>query len=105
VVDPNEPGHYPPCPFLSLTGWYCPLCGGLRAGHALLHGQIATAASSDLLVVLAPVLLAGLLVDRARRRGRPLPGRVRLALGWAGAAVVVAFWAWRNRPGSPWSAP
>ncbi|NED58662.1 DUF2752 domain-containing protein, partial [Micromonospora aurantiaca] len=22
--DPNEAGHYPGCPFLALTGYYCP---------------------------------------------------------------------------------
>lgn len=32
-----------PCPFLTLTGWQCPLCGGTRLGNALLHGDIAAA--------------------------------------------------------------
>ncbi|MFD0477703.1 DUF2752 domain-containing protein [Nonomuraea thailandensis] len=37
VIDPNEPGHYPTCPFLWATGLYCPGCGTLRTVHALAH--------------------------------------------------------------------
>ena len=39
TVDPNQPGHYPTCPFLATTGFYCPGCGALRAVHDLLHGE------------------------------------------------------------------
>ncbi|GMA37439.1 DUF2752 domain-containing protein [Demequina litorisediminis] len=28
-VDPHEGGHYPTCPSLLLTGFYCPGCGSL----------------------------------------------------------------------------
>jgi hypothetical protein len=31
VVDPNDSGNYPTCPFLALTGRFCPGCGSLRA--------------------------------------------------------------------------
>ena len=31
------------CPFRTVTGWDCPLCGGTRMGSALLHGDVATA--------------------------------------------------------------
>lgn len=30
-VDPNASGHYPTCPFLQATGWWCPGCGGCAA--------------------------------------------------------------------------
>ena len=33
LVDPNESGHYPTCPFLALTGRFCPGCGSLRAAR------------------------------------------------------------------------
>jgi hypothetical protein len=57
MVDPNEPGHYPMCPTLALLGIDCPGCGGLRATHALAHGDIATALDHNaLFVVLAPLL-------------------------------------------------
>ena len=43
ALDPNVAGHYPTCPWLALTGTYCPGCGSLRAIHALAHGDPATA--------------------------------------------------------------
>jgi hypothetical protein len=33
-------GHGLPCPFLTVTGWLCPLCGGSRMGAALLAGDL-----------------------------------------------------------------
>ncbi|WP_433324904.1 DUF2752 domain-containing protein [Spirillospora sp. CA-294931] len=43
VVDPHEPGHYPTCPSLALTGLYCPGCGGLRMVNSLAHGDVGAA--------------------------------------------------------------
>ena len=59
LVDPNVPGHYPLCPTKALTGLDCPFCGGLRAIHALVHGDIASAVNHNALValVVVPVLL------------------------------------------------
>ncbi|BFV59862.1 hypothetical protein KCMC57_up49660 [Kitasatospora sp. CMC57] len=51
AVDPNTPGHYPVCPVLAATGWWCPGCGGLRAVHALTHGELTAAVHDNLLVV------------------------------------------------------
>jgi hypothetical protein len=59
MVDPNQPGHYPMCPTLAILGIDCPGCGGLRATHALAHGDIATALDNNaLFVILIPVLVA-----------------------------------------------
>jgi hypothetical protein len=59
VVDPNEPGHYPMCPTLALLGIDCPGCGGLRATHALAHGDVAMALDHNaLFVVLVPLVVA-----------------------------------------------
>lgn len=68
AVDPNEPGHYPLCPTMALFGIDCPGCGGLRATHALAHGDVAAALDHNaLFVVLVPVLVAawGVWVYRA----------------------------------------
>ena len=62
VVDPNEPGHYPMCPTLAILGIDCPGCGGLRATHALAHGDIATALDHNALFVVMVPLLIGLWV-------------------------------------------
>jgi hypothetical protein len=40
AVDPNEGGHYPACPFLALTGLYCPACGRSGSQRAP-GGQVA----------------------------------------------------------------
>ena len=50
-VDPNSPGHYPLCPLKALTGLDCPGCGGLRAVHSVVHGDIAGALNHNLLAV------------------------------------------------------
>lgn len=42
------------CPFLAVTGWDCPLCGGTRMGSALLHGDVAAAFAFN------PVALVGI---------------------------------------------
>lgn len=42
-----------PCTFKSLTGLECPGCGGQRAIHFLLHGQILTAMRYNLFFVIA----------------------------------------------------
>jgi|SRR5688572_7456445 len=52
IFDPASTPFYPACPLRALTGLLCPLCGGLRAAHALLHGQVLDA------VALNPFLLA-----------------------------------------------
>ncbi|WP_307821673.1 DUF2752 domain-containing protein [Streptomyces coffeae] len=106
AVDPHQPGHYPVCPVLRLTGLYCPACGGLRGAHALAHGDLPAALRDNALAVLCYALLAVCwLVWCARSvaggrfplmRGRPFTPRgwqVRAFLG-----VVVIFTIVRNSP-------
>jgi hypothetical protein len=107
LVDPNQPGHYPACPFLALTGLYCPGCGALRAVHALSRGDLETAASLNVLVVAAVPLLVALWSGWARRRWTGAP-RTWLAPGWllwALLAVVLGFAVLRNLPAVAWLAP
>jgi hypothetical protein len=58
LVDPNEPGHYPLCPTKALTGLDCPGCGGLRATHALVTGDLVGALDHNAFVVLVLIPLA-----------------------------------------------
>jgi hypothetical protein len=113
AVDPNQPGHYPTCPFLFLTGRYCPGCGGLRAVHDLSHGDLAAAASANLLVVIAVPVLVWLWLDWTRNR---LSGRVSAArfpggrfwgawAPWSLLLLVLIFWGLRNLPETSWLAP
>ncbi len=92
-----------PCPWRSLTGTLCPLCGGTHVGVALLHGDLAAAWAANQFVVVG---LAGLVVlallwtiealggpgVRPPRVLRGRPDRWWLAVG----AIAVLFALWRN---------
>jgi len=107
TVDPNVAGHYPTCPFLAVTGWYCPGCGALRAVHALAHGDLMTALARNPFAVVAvgyAVVSWVLWLDRTAR------GRSRrwLAPPWVLYGVLAAiliFWVLRNLPGWTWLSP
>ena len=108
AVDPNQPGHYPACPFLATTGWYCPGCGALRAIHDLLHGDLPGALARNPLTALAvPYLLLALLTWLRRQSGRPAPRSTSLPPWtiWFLLGVVVTFAVLRNLPGWAWLSP
>lgn len=109
VRDPHRGGSWGLCPWLVLTGTYCPGCGGLRAVNDLTRGDVAAAASSNLLFVSSLPLLAGWwcrsLVLGWRGERRPVDGR-RAVTGcvlFGGLALV--FWVLRNTDVGAWLAP
>jgi hypothetical protein len=96
-----DPAHrdVPMCPFHAAFGWWCPLCGGLRAANALARGDLGAALHANAVLVCALPLLALYWLDwrsRSKRglRARPL-GRVGVA---AVVAVLVLFTVVRNLP-------
>lgn len=107
TVDPNEPGLYPTCPVLALSGLYCPGCGSLRALHALAHGDLVTALERNPLFVVALAFLVVAFPSWALGRWRgtslswdPSIKVISLVLG-----LVVAFTVLRNVPGWTWLSP
>lgn len=56
-IDPEKWKIFPKCPFLALTGLYCPGCGSQRAIHDLLHLRIASSLDHNLLVLPSLILL------------------------------------------------
>ncbi len=102
--NPAEHGFFPRCFFRVLTGWDCPGCGGLRATHQLLHGNLRSAFALNPLLVLA-LPLAGFFGARfllARLTGQKFPQPFQSARWiWVAAAVVVAFGVMRNLPWWP----
>jgi hypothetical protein len=56
LFDPATTAAYPSCPFRALTGLLCPLCGGLRAAHALVHGRVVDAVLLNPFVFAAAVM-------------------------------------------------
>lgn len=107
--DPHRSGSWGFCPWLVTTGTSCPGCGGLRAVSDLTHGDVAAAASSNLLLV-ASAPLVGLLWLRSVVLGwrgvvRPLPPRVVGIASALGIVAVVVFGVVRNLPAGSWLAP
>lgn len=104
--NPAVPGFFPPCPFLWLTGFFCPGCGALRTLHELMHLHFARAFELNVLVAVSTVPLGGYLSMRllafcglAHKPQRRLPrGAYYVAL-----AVLLVFWLLRNLPWYPFS--
>ncbi|OEJ27330.1 hypothetical protein AR457_25590 [Streptomyces agglomeratus] len=100
MVDPNEPGHYPACPLLRLTGIYCPGCGGLRSAHAVATGDLVTALGANAMAVAgygAAAVLWTVWVVRASR-GIPMRIALRPVWWWSIGAVAAVFSVVRNLP-------
>lgn len=109
VRDPHRSGSYLYCPWLVLTGTYCPGCGGLRAVNDLTRGELSDAASSNLLLVASIPLLLGLwarwFVDRWRGVRRVVDQHQGVIWACAFGAVSLVFWVVRNLPGLEWLRP
>lgn len=101
TVDPNEPGHYPLCPMLRLTGVLCPGCGGLRSAHAFAQGDLVTALGANAVAVAGYLVFAAFVALWLVRafRGGPVPRiALRPAYWWGIGAMVLLFSIVRNFP-------
>lgn len=109
LVDPNEPGHYPACPLLRLTGVYCPGCGGLRSAYAVAHGEPLTALGANALAVVGylgfAVVWLRWCVDCARGRTAGPVVPLRAAHGWLLGGAALGFTVIRNVPFGSFLAP
>ncbi|PVC90846.1 hypothetical protein DBP12_26985 [Streptomyces sp. CS014] len=100
TVDPNEPGHYPVCPLLKLTGVFCPGCGGLRSAHAFITGDLGAALGANAIATVGYFLFAAVWVLWLVRawRGKPLRIGLAPAWWWGVGAVLLIFTVVRNLP-------
>lgn len=100
AVDPNEPGHYPVCPLLRLTGILCPGCGGLRSAHAFAHGDLAAAFGANAVAVVGYGVFAVVMALWLIRAVRGVPMRIAVApvWWWSLGAVLLVFSVVRNLP-------
>ena len=104
AFDPRNPGLFPACPFLGLTGCYCPGCGTLRTLHVLLRGNVTGAIGYNILTVLSLPFIAYSFATGAMRAfglKAPRPVFIHPRWIWALLATVVAFWVLRNVPVAP----
>lgn len=114
LVDPHEPGNYPVCPWLALTGTYCPGCGSMRAVAALTHLDLAGAAQMNIALLLLLPLVAwswGTWLYRSFRPSPPPtatdppPRMANPAWYWALLAAILGYWLVRNLPFATFLAP
>ena len=106
LLDPGTSELYPPCPFLALTGFYCPGCGTLRALHQLTLGHPVAALDLNPLMVLLLPFVAYFLASHAMLAVTGWPLRrffVRPELIWALLGVVLVYWLLRNVPAYPFT--
>lgn len=107
--DPHDSGSWGYCPWLLLTGTYCPGCGGLRAVNDLTRGDISAAASSNLLFVGSIPLIALLwtrwLTARWQNARQTVSSRRALLAAGAFLLLALAFTVVRNTPSGAWLTP
>lgn len=107
VFDPNQPSLFPTCPWLAMTGTWCPGCGSTRALHALSHGDLGTALERNPLAVALVTVLLGIYlrwVVRVRS-GSPRSTAAPAWVLWSFLGLVLAYWLARNIPGWTWLSP
>lgn len=105
---PAEIPLLPRCTWYQLTHLYCPGCGGTRALHYLLNGEVAAAMRMN---AMFPLLLPALVwwfvrwfrFSVLRQTPAPVPGARWLS--WSLASVVILYAVLRNLPGLECLAP
>jgi hypothetical protein len=111
VADPAQDGGFLPCIWHRWTGLYCPGCGGQRALHALLHGDVLGAMSLNLMAVVAvgPLICYAYVSYMVQAfKGRRMPQINSWRWGWVVLALfALAFALGRNiaHPVGVWLAP
>lgn len=103
----NNPAEvkYPTCPFLFLTGYYCPGCGSSRAFHHLIHGRIQKAFSYNPLMVLSIPFVIYILIaeigfyfnNKPVIRGFAFTKKFYMLLLF----IIMIYWILRNIPYYP----
>ena len=83
-----------PCIFRSVTGLYCPGCGGTRAVSALLHGHLITSFVCHPLVPITAAtsgwFLISQTIERISRRRIQIGMKYRDFYIWAALGIVIA---------------
>ena len=89
----------PACVFYSMTGFYCPGCGGTRSVYALLHGNIIKSLYYHPFVVYAAayyILYEGSHTLNLITRGKIKAMYFCPPYFYVGAAIVVVQWLAKN---------
>ncbi len=100
--NPSDGGVFLPCPFRTLTGWWCPGCGLTRATHHLVNGNVMQALHFNVFVIVILAAIAGswlswLLITAGRSMHA-----IKMVPSWAywvAGATILTFTVVRNLPG------
>ena len=90
----------PPCVFHTLTGYYCPGCGGTRSLKALLSGKWLVCAVDFPMIFYAAVVYAWFMIsqtiERVSRHRIPIGMKYRHAWVYASLVIVVIHFVVKN---------
>lgn len=80
-----------PCVFYTLTGYFCPGCGGTRSLRALLSGKIFVSAVDFPMIFYAAVVFAWFMISQTieRHQRTPASHRMKYRDTWVYAALVI----------------
>ena len=88
--NPAQHRFYPFCFFHQLTGLQCPGCGGTRALHQLLHGNVAVALHLNALLVISLPLFAWLGIRFVAKKLSPPPVARPVSTKWLWLFLALA---------------
>ena len=89
-----------PCVFYTLTGYFCPGCGGTRSLRALLSGKIFVSAVDFPMIFYAAVVFAWFMISQTIQRVSG--GKYRIGLRWRSGylwgalAILLAHFVLKN---------
>lgn len=92
--NPDTHSLFPQCAFHRLTGLQCPSCGNQRALHALLHGDIQTAAHHNIFFFIALPYVTALLVTSLTNCNAVQRYRKRLLSGTVIKTYILLYLLW-----------
>ncbi|MDD4143546.1 MAG: DUF2752 domain-containing protein [Prolixibacteraceae bacterium] len=102
VFDPAVCKIFPPCPFYTITGLYCPGCGSQRALHDILHLDMAGASANNILVIPAiMVFIYHLLCLTIKPKHQNI--LYHKSSPWIVLGIIIIFWILRNIPVYPFT--
>lgn len=93
------PIYSPPCAIYTLTGIYCPGCGGTRATEALLHGHVLHSLWYHPLVLYTAVMFVGFMGTQTLARlhvGRIKGWKFHNWYLWVALGIIIVNWIMKN---------
>lgn len=97
-INPTNGSFTFPCMLRETTGLYCLGCGGQRAFHALLHGNLAIAFQDNLLIfIVLPLAFLKIYEEFSEKKiiSKFLQKTITV---WIISLLVLLFWIARNLP-------